>query len=372
MRFLFVLLGLFAPAWALAADLSLCANQFIGSSVDNAPTLYSSPPDEPYRINEHHCYATSDGALFALEYWPTHHVPRWVAYRLSDRYGANGCGSRPRNEMRCYFKDQNWTGVQNCLTLLRDGDPDTNPSIQDPFEEDPFLVESDAERLKTNAFVGTGHDRGHMAPNNAFSHDLCATYHTFSMANMSAQRANLNRNPWQQLEAQVLFWGANHGPIYVVTGPIFNKFPSQRFSVYRDGEYDEDELYEKNLSLTTFNAGDNRVADIRVPTGYYKVIYREATAAESAQAIAFLLPHTNENFTRFWDFVARIDVVEEASGVRFHAIAGAMKSVWGSDFFFDRDRNGWRLRNNCNHNYTASNWIENSTHAERLARCSLQ
>jgi DNA/RNA endonuclease G (NUC1) len=191
------------------------------------------------------------------------------------------------------------------------------------------------------------------------------------MANMSAQRGRLNRTPWAQLEAQVLFWGAKHGPIYVTTGPIFNKFPARKFEVYKTDVYDEDELYTKNLSLTTFNPGDNRVADIRVPTGYYKVIFKEATATEEAQAIAFLLPHTNENLSSFWGFVARIDVVEEASGVRFHAIPDNMKNVWGSDYFFDRNKGNWGLRQNCNNNYTAANWIDDSTHAERMERCDL-
>jgi DNA/RNA endonuclease G (NUC1) len=366
------LLGLALP-WSASGDaLEDCASQFIDGLVENAPTLYSSLPTEPYRTNRHHCYRTDSGAHFALEFWPTHQTARWVAYKLDDRYGPHGCGTRPRDEMQCYFSSRPWPDVEACVESLRDDDPDNDASTSDPFHPDPFLVADGIEALGTRDFTGTGHDRGHLAPNNAFSHDLCATYHTFSMANMSPQRANLNRTPWRNLEAQVLYWGAEHGPVYVITGPIFNKFPTSKFTVFNDGTYDPDLVYAKNRRLTEFNPGDDRVADIRMPTGYYKVIYREPTESEPAHAIGFLMPHTTESLDSIWHFVARIDVIEEASGLRLHAISEDLKEGWGDPFFLERNRGSWRLRVDCGNDYSAANWLEDSTPAERLETCALR
>jgi len=313
-----------SPFIEAGASRSDCADQFIGDDVSNAPTMYSSAPDEPYRSNRHHCYRADGNTLFALEYWAKNHTPRWVAYKLSNKFGVDGCVSRPRVEMQCYFKDQAWDKVEECVEAYREN---RDKKASDPFHEDPFLVADNVDRLKTDAFTGTGHDRGNMAPNNAFSWNLCATYHTFSMANTSPQQDHLNRQQWRLLEAQVLYWGEEKGPVYVVTGPIFNKFPSSRFKVY-DEEMNTDEIYPKNTSLKTFNDNDDpRNPDITVPTGYYKLIYRPAIGDEPAQAIGFLLPHTKEKISRFWSFVSRIDVIEKASGVRFHGIPEDMKNV---------------------------------------------
>ena len=48
-----------------------------------------------------------------------------------------------------------------------------------------------------------------------------------------------------------------------------------------------------------------------------------------------------------------IEVVEEASGVRSHAIPENMKNVWSSDYFFNRKKGGWGLRENCNTGHTS-------------------
>lgn len=63
-----------------------------------------------------------------------------------------------------------------------------------------------------------------------------------------------------------------------------------------------------------------------------------------------MLPHTNENINllvdfydglraehTFWVFVSRIDLIEETSDISYPGIPNDMKSIWGNDFFFDRD-----------------------------------
>ena len=60
-----------------------CADQFINSDLDNAPTIYNSAPDAPFGSNQHLCYRDDGVSFFALEYWPELFVPRWATYRTN-------------------------------------------------------------------------------------------------------------------------------------------------------------------------------------------------------------------------------------------------------------------------------------------------
>jgi len=70
------------PAGA-QSPLAACAEQFIGGSIENAPTIGRSAPDTPFATNKHLCYRADDASFFAVEYWPEQFAPRWAAYRLS-------------------------------------------------------------------------------------------------------------------------------------------------------------------------------------------------------------------------------------------------------------------------------------------------
>jgi hypothetical protein len=225
------------------------------------------------------------------------------------------------------------------------------------------------------------------------------------MANMSPQRAFLNQDIWAALEQQVLTWAFDDGPLYVVTGAMYRSFPYQRFKVYRDGVLDPAQIYRpggtmqeaverhhENFGAT--NTGDilhpkrdakpdrvrDQVRDMKMPTGYFKVIYRPAMDGEPAHAIGFLLPHSFENLNMltgsyprmptakaFWAFAARIDLVEQASGITFPGIPADLKHGWGDGWFFDRmeSRN---ISEGCADGMPQG-VIENSTRAERLAAC---
>ena len=114
-------------------------------------------------------------------------------------------------------------------------------------------------------------------------------------------------------------------------------------------------------------------------TGYFKVVFRPATGSESAHAIAFMLPHTFENLNlvadsytnlsgneSFWAFVARIDLIEEVSGVRFPGVPNEMKSTWGDDFFFARGTSR-DIRSSACGRGTPKGILVNSTRSERVA-----
>lgn len=395
-----LILGALLTVFAIYANASTaldnCQDQFIGGDSSNAPTIYSSPVDQPFGTNQHLCYRDDDTSFFALEYWPKEFAPRWAAYKLDPvNYGPNGCSTFTRKTANCYFEENDW---QN---------PDSCEDVSDPFHSDHML---NNPKLTKGNFSSTGHDRGHIAPRQAFSWSVCATYQTFTMANMSPQRAFLNQDIWMELEQQVLTWGIDGGPIYVVTGTTFRTFPANRFQVYTDGVLDADQIYQNPTTMleaveqhrANFNAtsdGDilrpkrpsnpsnvqNKVRDMRMPTGYFKVIYRPATGSEPEHLIGFLLPHSHENLIMladsyinlsrreaFWAFVARIDLIEEVSGVRFTGIPQAMKSTWGDDWFFNQHMSRDDLRSNSCGLGAPAGVLVNSTPEERIAACTDQ
>jgi len=228
------------------------------------------------------------------------------------------------------------------------------------------------------------------------------------MANMSPQRGFLNQRIWQELEKQVLTWGFDEGPIFVTTGTIFADFPHERFEIYQQGDLDSDQIYRNHTTMAptvtqhtanfdATNTGDRlrparrgnpanvrtEAQNIRMATGYFKVVFRPATGSEPAHAIAFMLPHTFENLSlvadnfsnitraeAFWVFVSRIDLIEETSGIFFPGIPNAMKSLWGDDFFFARDASRNIRDSSCGSGGSPQGILPNSTDAQRIAACT--
>jgi len=374
------------------SELDKCADQFINSSVSNAPTLFSSMPEQPFGSNRHLCYRDDGVSFFAIEYWTDEFAPRWAAYKLDpDNYGENGCSTFTRKIANCYIRENSWPEFESCT------------QGSDPFHSDHML---DSPKLGTTDFSNTGHDRGHIAPRQAFSWHVCGTYQTFSMANMSPQRAFLNQDIWMFLEKQVLTWGVDGGPIYVVSGTTFRTFPHQRFQVYTDNVLDPTMIYRNPVSMqavveqhhTNFDSTaitdilrpkrdakpdrvKNKVKDMRMPTGYFKVIYRPAINGEPAHAIGFLIPHSFQNLNMladsynnvtteraFWAFVSRIDLIEETSGISFPGIPQELKSIRGDSWFFSHSQSRDVRSNSCGRG-NPQGILADSTKTQRLEAC---
>ena len=70
----------------------------------------------------------------------------------------------------------------------------------------------------------------------------------------------------------------------------------------------------------------------------------------------------------FWLFVSRIDLIEETSRITFPGIPDSMKSVWGDDFFFDRDE-GRNIRSSSCGAGTPQGILQNSTEEQRIDAC---
>ena len=391
----------FNPAWA--DSLQDCSDQFIGGDINNAPTLYDSDPTQPYGNNVHLCFKDDNVSFFALEYWPEEFSPRWAAYRLDPaNYGADGCNTFTRAVNNCYINAPTWQEALDC---------DNDNYKNDPFHPDHMLKDP---KLGSNPFSNTGHDRGHIAPRAAFSWHVCGNYQTFSMANMSPQRAFLNQDIWRYLEQQVLTWAVDEGPIYVVSGVTYRKFPYYRFQVYNDGtldpayRYDNPQTMMETVTQHQISANDHpdsddllhpkrnanpdkvkdMVKDMRMPTGYFKVIYRPPMNGEDAKAIGFFLPHTYQNLNEltkvygmdnsnretedFWFFRSRIDLIEEMSNIRFPGIPNELKHGYSHNDWWDQRRTGREIRSSTCGRGTPQGVLEDSMKEERLEACTDQ
>lgn len=376
------------------SPLDSCKEQFINNDIANAPAIADS--DESSGDTKQLCYRVDDASFFALEYWNEQLTPRWVAYKLApENYGTDGCATYTRDKGNCYVQEDTWSEFQACT----DG--------ADPFHSDHMLS---PPKLSSDPFSNTGHDRGHLAPRQAFSWHVCGTYQTFSLANMSPQVAFLNQNTWQAFEQQELTWAFDSGPMYIVSGTIFSEFPHTHFAVYEEDDIlDDDQIYPSNNKMKRIvkKLHDNFVAhpndhilrpkrdgkpnniraeakELRLPTGYFKVIYRPALDGEPAHAIGFLLPHSFENLDKlvggypgmpvkdaFWAFAAKISLIESESGMSFPGIPDELKEVWRDDWFFSRKTSRNIRKSSCGVG-SPQGVLVNSTLEERLEACTDQ
>lgn len=363
-------LPLFLPLFAQAEEgLKNCVEQFPGSAISGAPSTKSTPRGTPAPGNLHICKRLNKINFFALEYDPQRLTSIWVAYRLENRFGVNKCASVPRKQMQCYFSA---TNVSECLRLVKS----KRKSVKDPFHVERVFARLGIKRLKSRPYGGTDHDRGHLAPNNAFSWHMCGAYKTFSMANMAPQHKKLNRNSWRLLEESVLYWGTTNGPIYVVTGPVFDTFPLNDFKSSPSLKKVRDKILPSGETLRNdSNRGSNPV--IPKPTGFYKVIYKPPVSEDTGHAIGFLLPHTDEADLDFTHFVTSIQSIEKVSDLTF-AIPEKLKSdTTQSNYWLSRrPPSNWSVRvsahdiaERCPSGYNAKGWFARTAPKKRKEIC---
>ena len=158
--------------------------------------------------------------------------------------------------------------------------------------------------------------------------------------------------------------------LFVVTGATYGPFPADDFEVFDDGGLKLQHVYPNGFKMkeavtkhkANFDAHQNdhilrpvrtakpdkvkaKVEDMRMPTGYFKLVFRPANSGQPAALIGFLLPHSFENLNlaveffenvpeedAFWFFVSTPRLIEEASGMTFPGIPESMKDTWGDDF----------------------------------------
>lgn len=152
----------------------------------------------------------------------------------------------------------------------------------DKFKTDP--------KVKTGTaidkdYVGSGYDRGHLAPAADMGWSSTAMAESFYYSNMSPQTPSFNRGVWKRLEERVRTWAIENSSVYIVTGPVLTS------------------------GLTTI--GPNKVS---VPKHYYKVVldYTEP----SIKGIGFIIPNTGSS-EPLQQFAVTIDSVEKFTGLDF-------------------------------------------------------
>lgn len=286
-------LALLAPALlALPAQAKLglegCESHFPDGTLKNAPA--HAPGHEMAGKATLLCKDFGEASFFALAYNEERRASDWVAYRLSvEQLGPKACRTKSRKDWRVFHYG--------------------NPRTEKFFRDADLKGAGTDGLLSGSSYRGTRFDRGHQAPGAAFGWHACGWYRTFTMANMSPQRPNLNQKSWQKLEDAVRFWAVELGEIYVVTGPFYERFPAKSFAPFKDGgEGDFRHIETPGLAI------ERNGADI--PTGSYKVVFAPASGERPARALGFLLPNSSQ-LLPWTDFALPVEALEGLTKLSF-------------------------------------------------------
>ena len=151
------------------------------------------------------------------------------------------------------------------------------------FLKDTLISTNTAENKD---YVGSGYDRGHLAPAADMVWSEQAIAESFYYSNICPQSPSFNRGIWKKSEARVRSLAIKYDNIYVVTGPIF-----------------------KNENCKTI--GKNKVM---IPTHFYKalLIYNDSIK----QSIAFIFPNEKSKKDIF-NYAISVDSLEQATELNF-------------------------------------------------------
>ena len=185
---------------------------------------------------------------YALGYNEKYEQPLWVTYRLTKEEVL----SRKSSRLNDFFEDAE----------IKTG----SATIAD--------------------YLGSGYDRGHLAPAGDMHWSDRTMLQSFAMSNMSPQHPSFNRGIWSRLERAVRRFAYSEGSVFVVTGPVFVD--------------DEDAV----------TIGPNKV---RVPEFFYKVIYDETPPHKM---IGFIVPNKASQ-KHVKSYALTVAEVEEATGLKF-------------------------------------------------------
>lgn len=153
----------------------------------------------------------------------------------------------------------------------------TDRFIPDPKVRTGSATDSD--------YIGSGYDRGHLAPAADMGWSSAAMSESFYFSNMSPQSPSFNRGIWKRLEELVRTWAVEYESIYIATGPVLR--PGLK------------------------SIGANHVA---VPEYYYKVILDYK--APGIRGIGFIIPNAGSDLS-LKRFAVSIDSVERFTGIDF-------------------------------------------------------
>lgn len=169
------------------------------------------------------------------------------------------------------------------------------PPRPDRFETDMRT----AARVPTEAYTGSGYDRGHMAPNYAIAtrYGEAAQRETFLMSNIAPQRHALNAGVWKDLEMKIATsYPGRFQEVWVMAGPVFGARPER-------------------LPRGT-----------AVPEAFYMIMADESDGRVRTQA--FIFPQETPAGVDALRFLVSIDEVERRTGLDFfHELEDAAEAV---------------------------------------------
>ena len=121
------------------------------------------------------------------------------------------------------------------------------------FRPDPQLALAGIAQAKDSDYSRSGWDKGHLAPSKIMQFDAEAWIYSYLFSNVAPQDPDLNRQLWEELEQYVRNWIAQRSgtnlsgrSIHVVTGVHFDDTTPRSTKTGRE---------------------------VKVPTGFFKVIY---------------------------------------------------------------------------------------------------
>lgn len=156
-----------------------------------------------------------------------------------------------------------------------------NAARKDDFREDPEVPAQFRSTLKD--YVGSGYDRGHMAPAADLTFSEQAMSESFFLTNMMPQAPGNNRGIWKYLEEMTRYWATLHGQLYVITGTYYGQGSSY--------------------------IGNN----VAVPSHVYKIIIDP----KRNKVIAFMFPNVKLDPRTIEDYIVSISDIEGLTGINF-------------------------------------------------------
>jgi len=161
------------------------------------------------------------------------------------------------------------------------------PSRTRTWKADPSITAANTLEPAdyTNAAAELGTDRGHQVPLAAFSNtaDWATTNY---LSNITPQAAELNQGPWERLENAERVIARTGQPIFVVTGPLYERF---------------------------FGSLPNADEFHTIPSGYYKIVI--AVISGAVKASAFIMEQDSARADNFCSKEVTIDEVEMRAGI---------------------------------------------------------
>ena len=190
-------------------------------------------------------------------------------------------------------------GLANSVSYELEGAEIDNPTVSrtDNFRADDRVI----MRIRLENYVGSGFDRGHLAPAGDQVESSVAMSESFLLTNIAPQTPNLNRGKWKQLEESCRSWASEYESIYISTGPVL------KMGYYYKG-------------------------GIPIPKYYYKAVLR---TKPDYSCIGFILPNGDVS-KNLGEYSMSIDDLEQSIGIDlFCALEDSIEAIIESRMSYD-------------------------------------